>query len=48
MSFYKLKKDEKNNYLIDGKIITEKCVTLADPTYDLNFKYLFSQSSWEL
>ena len=47
MSFYKLKKDEKDNYLIDGKIITEKCITLADPTYDLTFKYLFSQSSWE-
>ena len=47
MSFYKLKKDEKDNYLIDGKIITEKCITLADPTYGLTFKYLFSQSSWE-
>lgn len=47
MSFYKLKKDEKDNYFIDGQIITEECITLADPTYDLTFKYLFSQSSWK-
>lgn len=47
MNFYNLKKDEKDNYLIGGKIITKNHIALADPTYDLTFKYLFSQSSWE-
>ena len=47
MNFYSLKKDEKDNYLIDGKIITKNYITLADPTCGLTFNYLFSQSSWE-
>ena len=39
--FYKIKK-ENNNYFLEGNEITSETIKLADPTYDLTFKCLFS------
>ena len=47
MEFYRIKKEEDNNYSYDGKILSGDIVTLPDPTHDLPFKYLFVQQSTE-
>ena len=44
MSFYNLKKEDDDSFSICGKILNEKRIILADPTYDLTFKDIFSQS----
>ncbi len=41
MSLFQIKKGKDNNYLIDDKIYL-KTIKIADPTYDLTFKNLFS------
>lgn len=47
MEFYSIKKEKNDIYSCNGKNLIEKMITLADPTYDLTFKYLFSQQKFE-
>ena len=45
MEFYSIKKEDNDNYSYNGEIISGEMITLVDPTYDLTFKYLFSQQT---
>ena len=43
MEFYKIKKVDDKNYYYNGKLLSS-AIKLADPSFDLTFKSLFSQS----
>jgi len=44
MEFYKIKKENNNTYSCGGQKIISETIILADPTYDLTFRSLFSHS----
>ena len=44
MSFFKIKKTKDNEYSIDNIIYSATTIKIADPTYDLTFKNLFSSN----
>lgn len=44
MNFYNLKKEGDDSFSIGGKISNKKRIILADPSYDLTFKDIFSKT----
>ena len=45
MDFYSIKNEGENGYSCNGEALYVENVILAEPTYDLTFKYIFSQQN---